>query len=97
MSAMVSTLSNWQNQMYSQNTTYTEIMCHPGTVAYLNANMTGRWMDDLRFYVLSTIFQSYQDDGPVIMKGNGTPFTVKKISPRARLEVQLFKSSDVVS
>ena len=21
------------------------------------------WMDDLRFYVFSTVFQSYQDDG----------------------------------
>ena len=28
-----------------------------------------RWMDDMRFYVLSTVFQSYQDDGSLIMKG----------------------------
>ena len=27
------------------------------------------WMDDMRFYVLSTVFQSYQDDGQMIMKG----------------------------
>ena len=27
------------------------------------------WMDDLQFYVLSTVFQSYQDDGHMIMKG----------------------------
>ena len=27
------------------------------------------WMDDLQFYVFSTVFQSYQDDGQVIMKG----------------------------
>ena len=26
-------------------------------------------MDDLGFYVLSTVFQSYQDDGRVIVKG----------------------------
>ena len=28
-----------------------------------------RTMDDLRFYVISTVFQSYQDDGRMIMKG----------------------------
>ena len=40
------------------------------------------WTDG--FTSFSTVFQSYQDDGPMIMKGcdavcNGTPFTVKKI------------------
>ena len=27
------------------------------------------WMDDLRFYVPFTVFQSYQDDGRLIMNG----------------------------
>ena len=27
------------------------------------------WMDDLRFYVLLTVFQSYQDDVWMMMKG----------------------------
>ena len=27
------------------------------------------WMDDLRFYSFSTVFQSYQDDEGLIMKG----------------------------
>ena len=26
-------------------------------------------MDDLQFYVISTVFQSYQDDGQMLMKG----------------------------
>ena len=26
------------------------------------------WMDDLQFYVLSTVFHSYKDDGQMIMK-----------------------------
>ena len=37
-----------------------------------------------------TVFQSYQDDVWMIMKGcveNGTPFTVEKISPRVRIEL----------
>ena len=32
-------------------------------------NVQNRWMDDLRFYVLLTVFQSYQDDVWMIMKG----------------------------
>ena len=28
--------------------------------------LDGWWMDNLRFYVLSIVFQSYQDDGRVI-------------------------------
>ena len=51
-------------------------------------------MDDLRFYVLSIVFQSYQDNGRMIMKGcvNGTPFMVEKISPRARIELRTARS-----
>ena len=39
------------------------------------------WMDDLQFYILLTVFQSYQDDEKVIMKAvcNGTSFTIGKI------------------
>ena len=39
-----------------------------------------------RFYVFSIVFQSYQDDGHVIVKGcvQSTPFTVEKISTRTR-------------
>ena len=29
-----------------------------------------RWMDELGFYVPSTIFQSFRDDGRVNMKGS---------------------------
>ena len=29
------------------------------------------WMDDLQFMFFSTVFQSYQDDERVIMKGLG--------------------------
>ena len=32
-------------------------------------NVSDGWMDDLRFYVLSTVFQSYKDDGRLITKG----------------------------
>ena len=28
------------------------------------------WMDELKFYVLSTVFQSFRDDGMVNMKGS---------------------------
>ena len=47
------------------------------------------WMDGLRFYVLSTVFQSYQDDGRLIMKGcaQWNTFTVEKTSPRAGIKV----------
>ena len=36
-----------------------------------------------------TVFQSYQDDVRIIMKGlcNGTPYMVEKISPRVRIEL----------
>ena len=41
------------------------------------------------FMSFSTVFQSYQDEEWMIMKGtcNRTPFTVEKISPRAVLEL----------
>ena len=29
-----------------------------------------KWMDELGFYVLSTVFQSFRDDGRVSMKGS---------------------------
>ena len=37
----------------------------------------------------STVFQSYQDDGRLLMKAvcNGAPFTVEKISHRAGIEL----------
>ena len=39
------------------------------------------------FTSFTIVFQSYQDDGRLIMKGcAGTPFTVEKISPRAGIE-----------
>ena len=40
------------------------------------------------FTSFSTVFQSYQDDVRIIIKGlcNGVPFTVGKVSPRAGLE-----------
>ena len=45
-------------------------------------------MDDMRLYVLFKVFQSYQDDGRLIMKVcNGTPFTVEKISSGAGIEL----------
>ena len=34
---------------------------------FVEKNMVG-WMDDLRFYVISTLFQLYQDDERLIMK-----------------------------
>ena len=41
------------------------------------------------FTAFSTVFQSYQDDGQMIMKGcvQWNPFTVEKISPRVRIEL----------
>ena len=35
-----------------------------------HGNMSDRWMDELVFYVPSTVFQSFQDDGRVNMKGS---------------------------
>ena len=54
------------------------------------------WSSDLRFLTcdftsFSTVFQSYQDDGWVIMKGcvQWTPFMAGKISPQAGLELRI--------
>ena len=44
-------------------------------------------MDDLQFYVLSTVFQSYQDDGRLAMC-NGTLFTVEKILPQEGIKLR---------
>ena len=46
------------------------------------------WMN-CDFTSFSIVFQTYQDDGRLIMKAvcNGTPFTVEKISPRAGIEL----------
>ena len=40
------------------------------------------------FTSFSTVFQSYQDDGQMIMKGcvQWNPFAVEKISPRSGIE-----------
>ena len=50
-------------------------------------------MDD-DFTYISTVFQAYQDDGWMIMKGlcNETPFTLEMISPRAGLEPETARS-----
>ena len=42
-------------------------------------NFSG-WLDDCDFTSFSTVFQSYQDDGWVIMKDRITAFTAGKIS-----------------
>ena len=41
------------------------------------------------FMSFSTIFQSYKDDGRMIMKGlcHGTTFTVENMSPRVAIEL----------
>ena len=43
-------------------------------------------MDNMQFYTLSVIFQSYQDDEFVIMKAvcNETPCTIEKIPASSR-------------
>ena len=40
------------------------------------------------FMSITTVFQSYQDNGRIIMKGlcSGTPFTVEKMLPEVGLE-----------
>ena len=45
--------------------------------------MNDGWMDDLNLTSFSTVFQSYQDDGQMIMKGCMLLFTVDKNLPRA--------------
>ena len=46
-----------------------------------NEKMNG-WIDNLDSTSFSTVFQSYQDDRRIIMKGcvQGTPFMIEKIS-----------------
>ena len=46
------------------------------------------------FTSFSTVFQSYQDDGRMIMKGcvQWNTYTVEKISPRAGLELATARS-----
>ena len=39
----------------------------PGDQVYI---ILVRWMDELGFYVPSTVFQSFRDDGKVNMKGS---------------------------
>ena len=42
----------------------------------------------MRFTSFQTVFQSYKDDGKLIMKGCvQCPFTVEKTLPRARIEL----------
>ena len=42
------------------------------------------WIDDLKFYIFSTVFQSYQDNGQMIMKGSVQWNPVyNEISPQA--------------
>ena len=55
--------------------------------------MTGWMTCDFTVFQF-TVFQSYQDDGRVIMKGcvPGTPFTVE-ISPRAGLKLGTARSA----
>ena len=49
---------------------------------------------DCDFISFTTVFQSYQDDERLIMKGckQWNPFTVEKISPRAGLELGAARS-----
>ena len=46
------------------------------------------------FTAISTVFQSYQEDERIIMKGcvQWNPFTVEKTSPRAGLELGTARS-----
>ena len=48
------------------------------------------------FTSFSKVFQSYQGDGRMILKGlcNGTPFTVTNVSHRAGLELTTDRSAD---
>ena len=55
-------------------------------------------MDDLRFYVLFNIFQSYQDNEKLILKAvcNGAPITVeKKIQDGSRVLGLFWKARGV--
>ena len=56
-------------------------------------NLMDEWMT-YDFASFSTVFQSYQDDGRMIMKTvcNGTPFTNEKNSPGAGIEAGTVRS-----
>ena len=41
-----------------------------GGVVRVQHGYSGGWMDELGFYVPSTVFQSFRDDGRVNMKGS---------------------------
>ena len=45
-----------------------KVLCHTTMLSYI-LSKRDKWMDDLRFYVLLTVFQSYQDDVRTIIKG----------------------------
>ena len=49
-----------KNEIYFLNKHYSKI----------NVEKFGNWMDELGFYVPSTVFQSFRDDGRVNMKGS---------------------------
>ena len=57
------------------------------TLSVGTLSMKDGWMT-CNFTSLSKVFQSYQDDGQMIMKScvNGTPFMAEKILPLAGLE-----------
>ena len=55
-------------------------------------------MDDLIFYILATIFQSYEDDGRVIMKDCAeeqhlTTFGIEKSPPSLSLKLAVAGSA----
>ena len=55
---------------------------------HIQVGMDG-WMT-CNFTSFSTVFQSYQDDGQIIMAVcNGIPFMIEKISPQAGLKLCL--------
>ena len=83
--------------------TFAPFHCHNGrgwagegnvviTSLVLNRSIDGWMICD--FTSFSAVFQSYHDDGRMIMKGcvQWTPFTVEKISPRAGLELRTSRS-----
>ena len=45
-------------------------MCNDSSPSTNVAQMADGWMDELGFYVPSTVFQSFRDDGRVNMKGS---------------------------
>ena len=69
---------------------FENLLFGPFSVYYLAQTICSPSMDGWMtcdFMSFSTIFQSYQDDGWMIMKGvcNGAPFTVEKISVKRGL------------